>query len=241
MTEYELLPQPQAYGYDVGILLLNFLEPHVPGDTAHAGTYRFPVLFKVVEAALVDAVTNGDPTIEGQLVEAAQELERYGVKAISSNCGFMLNYHDAIRSAVNIPVFSSSLMQLPMIAQTIKPNQKIAVLTAFKHRLTSEVLALTGLSESVEVVTSSIETSPEFSDISTQSLDTAAFRKRLENATAELFEEHSDIGAILLECALYTPYAAPIQKRFGVPVYDFVSLIEYAHNVTHRRSYDGIG
>ncbi len=241
MTVYPLLPQPQAYGYAVGVLLLNFLEPHVPGDTAHASTYNFPVLFKVVEAANVDAITNGDRSVEGQLVTAAQELEAYGVRAISSNCGFMLNYQDALRSAVSIPVFSSSLMQLPMIARTIKPGQKIAVLTAFKHRLTKEVLALSGLPSDVEVVTSSIETSPEFSNISSQPLDTTAFREQLENATAELFEAHANIGAVLLECALYTPYAAPIQKRFDVPVYDFVSLIDYAYSVTHRRAYAGVG
>ena len=241
MTVYPLLPQPQAYGYSVGVLLLNFLEPHVPGDTAHAGTYKYPVLFKVVEAAHVDAITNGDRSVEGELIAAVRELEAYGVKAISSDCGFMLNYQDALRSAVSIPVFSSSLMQLPMIARTIKPGQKIAILTAFKHRLTKEVLALSGLSPDVEVVISSIETSPEFSNISSQPLDTSAFRERLESATAELFESHSNIGAVLLECALYTPYAAPLQKRFGVPVYDFVSLIDYAYSVTHRRTYEGIG
>ena len=65
MTIYEVLPQPQAYGYEVGVLLLNFLEPHVPGDTAHAGTYEFPVLFKVVETASVDAITNGDLSVTG--------------------------------------------------------------------------------------------------------------------------------------------------------------------------------
>ena len=46
MSIYPLLPQAQAYGYPVGVLLLNLVETHVPGDTANALTYDFPVLFK---------------------------------------------------------------------------------------------------------------------------------------------------------------------------------------------------
>ena len=241
MTIYEVLPQPQAYGYEVGVLLLNFLEPHVPGDTAHAGTYEFPVLFKVVETASVDAITNGDLSVTGQLIEAAQELERSGVKAISSNCGFMLHYHEAIRAAVSIPVFTSSLLQLPLIARTIRPDQKIAVLTAFKHRLTSEMLALSGLPLDAKVVTESIETTVEFQNLSSLPMDTESFRSRLEEAMARLLDANDDIGAILLECAIFTPYAAPLQRKFNLPVYDFVSLINFAQSVVSRRSYPGIG
>ena len=53
----------------------------------------------------------------------------------------------------------------------------------------------------------------------------------------ELEAMGKDIGAILLECAVFPPYAAALQERFGVPVFDFISLIDYAHYVTNRRRY----
>lgn len=237
MPKYTLLPQPQAYGYEVGLLLLNLLETHPPGDTAHVGTYDYPVLMKVVDAADVTLVARGDKAIEQDIVAAAQELERMGVKAISSNCGFLVHYQEAVRAAVSVPVFLSSLLQLPMIARSIGPDQKIAVLTAFKERLTPEVLKLAGLPEGVGVVTASIETTPEFRNMAQENLDTDAFGDRLEEAAGKLFEENDNIGALLLECALFPPYAARLQQAFGVPVYDFISLIDFARQVTHRKSY----
>lgn len=237
MPVYKLLPQPQAYGYQVGLLILNLLETHAPGDTAHVGTYDYPVLMKVVEAADVARVTRGDKSIEADIVAAAKELEQMGVKAISSNCGFMVHYQEAVRNAVSIPVFMSSLLQLPMIARSMRRGQKIAILTAFKAKLTPDVLRLAGLPDDTGVITSSIETTPEFLAMAEEDLDTDAFGARLEDAARQMFDQNEDIGALLLECALFPPYAAKLQKTLGVPVYDFVSLIDFARQVTHRKSY----
>lgn len=238
VTVHRLLPQPQAYGYPIGIMLLNLVETHVPGDTANALTYRYPVMFKVVDEAKVGAVTMGDRAVEPSLVRAARELERSGVKAISTNCGFMIHYQEAVRAAVDIPVFLSSLLQLPMIARTIKPGRRIAILTAFTARLTPEVLALAGLPAGVEVAVASVEETPEFLNMAVEDLDKDAFERNLLKAARGLFDRHDDIGALLLECAVFTPYAASLQTHFGVPVYDFISLIDYAHYVTNRRPYD---
>ncbi len=170
-------------------------------------------------------------------MSAARELERMGVKAISSNCGFMLHYQDAVRSAVGIPVYLSSLLQLPMIARSIKPHRKIAILTAFTDYLTPAVLRLAGLPDHVETVVASMQTSPEFLNMQKEDLDTDAFGDRLQEAAGELFDRYDDIGALLLECAVYTPYCARLQEKFAVAVYDFISLIDYARYVTHRKSY----
>ncbi len=237
MPVYKLLPQAQPYGYPVGILLLDLVETHVPGDTAHTATYDYPVLFKVVSEATVDRVTHGDRAVEAALVAAARELERAGVKAISTNCGFMIHYQEAVRAAVNIPVFLSSLLQLPMIARTIRPEQTIGIMTAFKGRLTPEVLALAGLPEGRDVEINSIETTSEFRNMAVEDLDTDAFEAQMVVAAEQMFASGKDIGAILLECAVFPPYAAALQERFGVPVFDFISLIDYAHYVTNRRRY----
>lgn len=237
MPTYKLLPEAQAYGYPIGLLLLDLVETHVPGDTAHAGTYDYPVLFKVVNEASVDRVTHGDRAVEAALVKAARELERAGVRAISTNCGFMIHYQEAVRAAVRIPVFLSSLMQLPTISRCIAPDRTIGIMTAFKGRLTSEVLSLAGLPEGRDVEINSIETTREFTRMAVDDLDTDAFEAQMVTAAEKIFSSGKDIGALLLECAVFTPYAAALQQRFGVPVFDFISLIDYAHYVTHRRRY----
>lgn len=234
MPTYPLLPQAQAYGYEIGILLLDEVETHVPGDTAHAGTYPFPVLFKVVPGATATRITTGDPSAQADVVEAARELARMGVKGISSNCGFMLHYQSAVAAAVDVPVMLSSLLQIPLACQAIGPHARLGILTAFTKRLKPEVLALAGLPEGAKIAVSSIETSPEFRNLAVQDLDSGQFGERLLDAAKELVQRHGDIRAILLECALFPPYAKLIQNALNLPVFDFVSLIRYLHGIAQR-------
>ena len=136
---------------------------------------------------------------------------------------------------VLVPAMLSSLLQLPMIAAAIGPHRTIGVLTAFVDRLGSNVLALSGLSPETKIAVTSIENTEEFRGLATQDLDKERFEARLVEAAQSLFDQHDDIGALLLECALYPPYAPALQRRFNVPVFDFVSLIDHLHSVTHRR------
>jgi Asp/Glu/hydantoin racemase len=239
MTIYPLPEVARAAGYAVGILLLDFREPHALGDTANALTYDYPVIFRTVTGASVDRITCGDPTATAAVVAAAQELERMGVAAISSNCGFMLYYQDAVRNAVKIPVFLSSMLQLPMMLASIRSDRKAGLIVAFTERLSADVLALAGVHDPTRIVATSIQDSPEFRNLGLQPLDTAAFTARLVAAAQALLNEHPDLGAVLIECATFTPYAAPVQRALELPVYDFISLIDHARQVTHRRDYAG--
>ena len=38
-------------------------------------------------------------------------------------------------------------------------------------------------------------------------------------------EEHPDIGAVVLECTDLPPYASRLREEFGLPVFDFNSLM----------------
>lgn len=237
MPTYKLLPNPQAYGYDLGILLLDHVEVHPPGDTANATTYDFPVLFKVVPGASAYRITTGEPAMRDAVVEAAVELAEAGVQGLSSNCGFMIHYQEAVARAVDIPVMLSSLLQLPLAAATVGADKRIGIFTAFVDRLTPEVLALAGLPRTAKVAITSIENSHEFLNSSDEDLDTDGFGARLIEAAQAMLDQHDDFGALVLECALYTTYAKRLQDRFGLPVFDFLSLIEHLHAVNHRRAF----
>ena len=235
LTTYRLLPQPQAYGYRVGMLLLDEVETHVPGDTAHAATYDFPVLFKVVRGATAGRVTKGDPSMEGPIVAAAREMADMGVGAISSNCGFMIHYQEAVARAIELPVMLSSLLQLPLVRQAVGPDRRIAILTAFKDRLTLDVLRKAGLPAASNVAIASIQDTVEFRNLALEDLNTRSFGGHLEDATRALVEGHGDVGALVLECAVFTPYADDLRERFGLPVFDFVSLVRYLNSTACHR------
>src|SRR5687768_10674611 len=108
-----------SYGHAVGILLLDYRGPFIPGDVGNATTYEFPVMYKLVKDLTLDRVLAGDPACEAAIVEAAKELEECGVRGISSDCGFLVQYQNAVRQAVRVPVFLSSLLQIPFLAQTL--------------------------------------------------------------------------------------------------------------------------
>jgi hypothetical protein len=51
--------------------------------------------------------------------------------------------------------------------------------------------------------------------------------------------EYPDLGAVVLECSMLPPYARAIQQAVGLPIYDFVTMIDYLQAATHRRRYSG--
>jgi precorrin-4 methylase len=104
--------------------------PRIPVDVGNATTFPFPVRYKVVKGALFARVRTGDSTLNEPFIEAAQDLEREGVKAIATGCGFFAAYHQELVNAVHIPVFSSSLLQVHLARMVIRPEQKVGVITA---------------------------------------------------------------------------------------------------------------
>jgi hypothetical protein len=80
------------------------------------------------------------------LILASKKMERMGVRAITSDCGYMVRYHERIADAVDVPVILSSLVQLPMLETTIGPDKRIGIICAVKKYLTPELLDIAGLS-----------------------------------------------------------------------------------------------
>src|SRR5262245_62716288 len=104
-----------VYGARLGILMLEARFPRIPGDMGHAGTWPFPVLYKVVTGAsprrvVIDAASG----LLSSFIEAARELESLGADGITTNCGFLSLYQRELAAAVRVPVATSSLMQVPM-------------------------------------------------------------------------------------------------------------------------------
>ena len=114
------------YGYPIGILMLETQFPRIPGDIGNATTWDFPVLYKIVKKATPDIVVRkGAAGMLESFIRGAQELEREGVGAITTNCGFLALFQKEMGEAVNVPVFTSSLMQVPLVYLMLKRSQQI--------------------------------------------------------------------------------------------------------------------
>lgn len=50
-----------TYRHSIGILLLDYRDPFIPGDVGNASTYKYPELYKLVEGLTFNLVLSGDP------------------------------------------------------------------------------------------------------------------------------------------------------------------------------------
>src|SRR5438270_13757014 len=75
------------YGAPLGILMLDARFPRIPGDMGNAGTWPFPVLYRVVSGATpARVVLEGAAGLLPDFLAAASELVAHGAEAITTNC-----------------------------------------------------------------------------------------------------------------------------------------------------------
>jgi Asp/Glu/hydantoin racemase len=230
------------FGYPIGILMLKTRFPRVPGDIGNATTWDFPVLYKVVEKATPEGVVKqGARGLLDSFIEGARELEREGVRAITTNCGFLALFQKEMASAVNVPVFTSSLMQVPLVYSMLKPSQKVGIITIHSRSLTREHLSSVGVDKVPHVIMGT-EGEEEFSRAilgDEMELDVERSEVELVQVAKSMISNHPEVGAIVMECTNMPPYAAAIQKETGLPVFDIHTLVTWVYHGVVRKSFSG--
>ncbi|MDR2738460.1 MAG: hypothetical protein LBB68_01305 [Treponema sp.] len=104
------------YGQAIGILMLNTNFPRIPGDIGNATTFSFPVVYKIIETANASNVVSlGAVELLEPFIKGARELITQGVRAITTSCGFLAIFHRELAAAVDVPVFTSSLIQARLV------------------------------------------------------------------------------------------------------------------------------
>lgn len=220
----------------VGILVLDTAFPRIPGDAGNLSTWDFPVRTKVVAGAYPRAVIEGDPRLLQPFIEAARELEAEGVHAITTTCGFLALYQEELAGAVNVPVLTSSLLQVPWAYQLLKEGQAVGILTVDARCLTPAHMKAVG-AEGIPTIIAGTEGGQEFTRVfsgNQTTLDSRLARDDLVEVAQRLVERHPQVGALVLECANMPPYARAIQQATGLPVFDLTTLIRYIHQVLFR-------
>lgn len=223
-------------GIPIGIICVKLNYPKIPGNVANATTFPFHVVYEVVDFE-IERLFEGDPTIKQLVIDAAKRLEASGVKAIVGACGYFAHFQQSIADCVDVPVYMSSLCQLPMIRMGCGKQGKVGVLCANGENLDEKILSQIG-ETSKNLIVEDVSKLDSFAPIrwGTKVLDNVALSHDLANLTAKMLAENPDMKAILLECSDLPPYAYDIQNACGLPIYDFITLIEWvARSVTRKR------
>lgn len=244
MTVFQVRSKSRSWdGESIGILILDAAYPCVPGNVGNATTYDFPVRFKEVRGASIERLLNErDPSLLAPFVEAAQELEAEGVRAITGACGFMALFQRQVAQSVRIPVLLSSLLQVPFIFRTLAPGRKVGIITANKSCLTQEHFESVGITPDIPLAVYGMEEQDEFRTSILEekgTLDSDLIEKEVTGVARTMVKENPEIGAILLECSDLPPYAAAVQNAVDLPVFDFITMINHYHSAIRRKSYRG--
>ncbi len=230
-------------GATIGILVQDVHYPLIPGNVVNADTYRYPVRMEIVPDANQARMHTGDETLLPNLIETARKLELQGCRAIVAACGYFGHFQDKLAEAMDIPVYLSSLVQIPWIRVGLKKRQKIGILCADRKNFTDKLLDACSipLEDRERCVIAGAGHLPEFSALLERRghFDNGILRDELIMLTKQLITNNPDIGAILLECSDMPPYSSAIQAAVQLPVYDFITMIDYVHSVVAHRPYYG--
>ncbi len=222
------------YGFPIGILMLDTVFPRIPGDIGHAATFPFPVLYhKVRNAFPTRVVREGDPGLLEGFIEGARALEANGVLAITTGCGFLSLFQRPLSEAVRIPVFTSALLMVPLVARMLGPDRSVGIMTVDSVSLGPRHLAAAGITEEIPVVIAGLENGRAFTPVLLDNeleLDVEAARREHVEVARDLIERHPEVGAIVLECANMPPYARAIRESTGRPVFDITTLVRMVYD-----------
>ena len=241
----------RTYGMGLGIMILDDVYPGFPGDVRNASAYPFPIQYEIIQGVDIQRLVMDEdksPCLE-PIVQAAKKLESMGCRAIAAECGYFAYFQREVAASVNVPVFMSSLLQVPFAQQLIGPDQVVGILMAEINYLEDHHLESVGIRLGSNYVVGGAMDDlecPEFSHLWTPGHRTdppQAYYSKAEKdfvaVATRFYEGRPNMGAMVLECTGFPPFARALQRQIEIPVFSWGTLLDYAYSVTVHRDYYG--
>jgi hypothetical protein len=240
-----------CYGMGLGIIILDDPYPGFPGDVRNASAFPYPIQYEIAEG--VDNRTlvweeDKSPCLE-PIKRAAKKLERIGCRAIAAECGYFAYFQQDIAGSVDVPVFMSSLLQVPFIQQLISPQKAVGIVCAQKRFLTGAHLRNVGIDPDSNIFIAGAQDEygcPEFDKLWDPEKRPECPESNYDKAEADMIRvcsefcsTHPDVGALMLECTGMQPFARAVQRVVDLPVFSWGTLLDYAYSVVVHRDYYG--
>lgn len=212
-----------------GLVQLETLE----GNSTNPDSYGFPVRFCRVKGANIQTILeNPDERVLQEMIREGKAIVLEGVRAITTSCGFNAVFQRQLAEALDVPVFTSSLLQVPLVHAMLGKDREIAVITAKKAALRESHLRSVGISEDSRVRILGLEECPEWGKIFTEpdeNVDLEVIREEVIGVALAAVSQYPKVGAFVLECTDLPPFSQSIRGRTRLPVFDFLTLVNLVH------------
>lgn len=204
----------------------------LPGNSTNPKTFKFPLKYSRVKGANIHTILeNPCQKILQSMINEACKMEDQGIKAITTSCGFNAIFQRELADSVSIPVFTSSLMQIPLVQNMIGKKHRIGVITAKKSALSEHHLENAGINKQIPILIQGLESCPEWNKIFSspdERIDIATVKNEVVDSACSMMKQ-SDIRAFVLECTDLPPFSNAIRKATSLPVFDFVTLTNWVY------------
>jgi Asp/Glu/hydantoin racemase len=217
----------------------------IHGHHNYATTYEFPVRIKFLETFRVPNNEFGEGSkwnLPGY-IECARELEKEGVAAICTNCGLTGNIQEELANAVDTPVFTSSLMQVPFVSRSLKKGKKVGILVARANPAIAnnyQMLKACGIDDSIPFVLRGMYESVDaeiWESLARPDFDPKKVEAVVVSEAKKMVLESPEIGAIVLECTEMPLFAAAVREATGLLVFDSSTMIRYIYHAIVKKNY----
>lgn len=200
--------------------------PRPVGDVGHPRTFAdmdLEVLFKVLPGASPQRVVNrDDPGLLDAFVAAAHALVAEGATLITTSCGFLVRYQEAMSQALPVPVITSGLLLCRHLPSP-------AILTIDAEALSPELLSSAGVPQGTLVVGVPADSHFRQQILGNRpTLDLGRAEAELVQVVKDLRRQHPQVQNLVLECTNMPPYAAALAAAGGWPVHHLMSAIRAA-------------
>lgn len=222
------MPAAQAAGF-LGIVMLDTRFPRPLGDIGHPATFDPPTRRVVVERAWPASVVRSaqglrDAQLLDGFVAVVKLLEREGAGAITTSCGFLVLLQAELQAAVQVPVVTSSLLQLPTL---LRVHGRVGVLTISADALGTEHLLAAGVQAEQlgNVVVQGVDPQGEFARCilgNEATMDLARAQEDVVAAARALKVREPALAHLVLECTNMPPYQSAIEAATGMRCYSLL-------------------
>ncbi|MDA9521893.1 hydantoin racemase [Bradyrhizobium sp. CCBAU 11434] len=240
-----------CYGMGLGIIILDDVYPGFPGDVRNASAYPFPIQYEIAEGVNISNLTRGEQEgdLLARILAAARKLQRLGCRAIAAECGYFARFQKEIAAAVNVPVFASSLLQVPLAQTVIGQERVVGILVGGGSYLSDRHLTSVGVTVGTNYVVRGAmddRKTPQFDSLWNKDLrpaiptaDYQLAERDLVKVARDFADAHPKMGAMVLYCTGFQPFGRAIQREIGMPVFSWATLLDYAYSVAVHRDFYG--
>ena len=143
----------------------------------------------------------------------------------------------------------SSLLQVPWAQSLIGPGKVVGILMSAKEMLLDKHLTDVGVKLGSNYVIGGamdLGECPEFDNLWTEGIRPAVPQAEYQQAEKDFvrmgtrfFDNYPNMGAMVLECTGFPPFARALQREIGIPVFSWGTLMDFAYSITVHRDYYG--